>query len=618
MERPKKAEWNCPFRAVDISASFLDVLKAPVISPLHEAFDLSRDGRFLLYSSNETGNLQLYRVRANPGSKPIQLTKGKGPFDFGLFSPNGREVVFPKDDDGNETFHMYLLPVEGGKSRRITKTPRRMWGSFDWNPNGREVTRTVAKRKSCGLETINIVTGECFMLKEPTPPIATVLYSHDGKYIACDAVATPKSEEVLVVKRDDPSDTIVYSVKEDSKDNSPCFSPDDKSLAFASDAKGIRQVVIQDFQGESRQFLGLAKGEEVLGQPVWGPKADRVLYVASKHSRTVVREHKLIQKRGKPLPFPEGTITDVRISPDGSVAALHSSMTSPPAIYLQRRHSTSVMAMTPQRYDFDLTRLMRPRSMWYKSYDGRRIHAWYMPCAPKATSSPAVVYVHGGPTWQVFDCWGGGAKDLHSLSLSGFAVIAPNFRGSTGYGSEFMKLNVGDLGGGDLEDVVCAADRLRRMKGILRRKIAIVGASYGGYMTLMALTTKPNAFAAGVSFVPITDWLESRDRSDAAFLSFLEEIWGGSTARKERLLLSRSPITHISKIKAPVLIQGGKSDARCAIQPIMKFVKRLKEMDHPHEFILEEKAGHVSSQYDWKEHIRENAGMINFLKKNLT
>jgi len=168
-----------------------------------------------------------------------------------------------------------------------------------------------------------------------------------------------------------------------------------------------------------------------------------------------------------------------------------------------------------------------------------------------------------------------------------------------------------------LEDVVSAAEWLRRLKGIHHAKIAIAGVSYGGYMTLMALTTKPNAFAAGFAGVPITDWVELMKYEDAAFVAGDEELWGGSVALKEELLRSRSPITHISRIKAPVMIMGGKTDANCDIRPVLKFVQKLKEMDHPHEFILLDKAGHISSWCDRIGRAREIKSMIDFLKKNM-
>jgi len=92
-----------------------------------------------------------------------------------------------------------------------------------------------------------------------------------------------------------------------------------------------------------------------------------------------------------------------------------------------------------------------------------------------------------------------------------FAVLAPNFRGSTGYGAEFRNMDLSDAGGGDLEDVVYGAKWLARKPEIDGSKIAIMGGSYGGFMTLIALTKKPEVFAAGVAYVPVTDWLEMYD-----------------------------------------------------------------------------------------------------------
>lgn len=601
---------------ITISTSISDLLKIPF---LFSTFDFDQDGKFVLYSSNETGILQLYLLLAKPGSKPKQLTKGKDPVFEGRISPEGDRLVFPQDRDGNETFHMHLLPLEGGEPQRITENPYRMWGGYDWHPNGKEVTRTVASMKSCGLETINVETRECFMLKEPTPPIGTVHYSHDGKWIACDAMASAKSEQILIVNRNDPSDTIIYNIKEDSRDIAPSWSPNDKKLAFTSDAKGTRQVVIQKFQSEERIFLELDEDEEVVeyGHAVWDPKGDKVYYIVSKHSRTTVHGHPINGKKEAAQPFPEGTVVFFKISKNGKMATMHSSMTSPRGIYLHNIGSQSVVLLTPRNYDFDLTKLVKPQSVWYKSFDGRKIHGWYLPAASGSTPHPAVIYAHGGPWGQVFDNWLD-ADLLHYLSQSGFAVFAPNFRGSTGYGAIFKKMDIGDLGGGDLEDVIYGAEWLRKQIDIDGSKIAIMGISYGGYMTLIALTKKPEAFAVGISLVPITDWLETYELADSAFRAFDETCWGGPISENTKLRRDRSPMTHVSKIKAPVMIIAGKEDARCPIQPIEKFVKKLKEMNHPHEFLLEEKAGHISSLFNWEEKIPLFNSIINYLKKVLT
>lgn len=583
------------------------------------SFDLSPDGKLVVYSSNETGALQLYSLSTKPGSKPLQLTRRKGNVFQGRISPKGNSIVFPQDKNGDENFHMYLLPLEGGETERITETSYRMYGGYDWHPKGRELTRSIASMKSCGLETINIETGECFILKDQTLPIGTVQYSHDGKQIACDVQSSPKSQQIQIINRYDPSDTLTCSSEENSLNYAPSWSPTDKKLAYTSDVNGVRQVIIRDLKGNDQRFLELEKEEEVpeFSQPVWSPSGDKIYYIVSKCSRTTVHGHPIDGKKERALPFPEGTIVFFKLNKDGKIVALHSSMTSPRGIYLYAPKSESAVALTPRSYSFDLTRLVKPQSVWYESFDGLKIHGWYLPAASGKPPHPAVVCAHGGPWAQVFDSWSGDVDLMHCLSQSGFAVFAPNFRGSTGYGAAFQKMDIGDVGGGDLEDIVLAAEWLRKQATIDPSKIAIYGHSYGGYMTLIALTKTPQVFAAGVSLCPVTDWLESYDLEDAAFRFMDEMLWGGPIPEKSELLRDRSPMTHVSKIKAPVMIMGGKEDPRCPIQPVEKFVKRLREMNHPHEFILEEKAGHISSLLNWRKHSVLVHRIISYIKRTL-
>jgi len=595
-----------------MSISISELLKTPLIL----GFDLDRNGRTVVYSSNETGIPHLYVLPTKAGSKPKQITSGEDPVLSGVLSPSGEDLIYPLDRDGNELHHLYLLPTEGGEPERITEDPYRTFGG-DWHPSGKEFTRAFAEMKSCGLETINLETGENFKLKEPTPPILEVEYSHDGKWIACSMMAGLKNIQIFIVNRDDPSDTIVYSLRDDSKEGAPSWSPDDTKLAFQSDATGSNRIVIQEFQGDERIILDLEDEEEAVGsQPVWDPRGDRVYYIVSKHSRTTAHAHPLDGEKEPALPFPRGTVGLLKMSLDGeNMVILHSSMTSPPGIYMYKIGTDSATLLTPQDYVINLAELAEPQSIWYESFDGCKIHSWYLP-AVKTTRHPAVVYPHGGPTGQVFDEWMQGAF-FQSYSQSGFAVLAPNFRGSTGYGVEFRDLNIGDLGGGDLEDVVHGAEWLSKQEGVNGSKISIMGASYGGFMTLMALTKKPDVFAAGVSLVPVVDWLKMYDLSDHSFRMFMEMILGGPPSDKEEVYRKCSPSTYVSNIKSPVMIVAGKNDSRCPLGPIENFVDKLEEMNHLYEFIIEERAGHITDFVKTEKRILTLSRAINYLNKVL-
>jgi dipeptidyl aminopeptidase/acylaminoacyl peptidase len=592
--------------------SISDLFKIPFIYSI----DLASDGKAVLYSSNPTGIPHLYLTPAKPQSEPKQVTKGDDAVIFGSLSPTGDQIVYPQDKDGNELHHLFLIPLKDEKPRQITKNPYRTW-DVEWHPSGNEVIRSYAAKKACGLEIFDLKTEEIFILKEQRTPFFDVRYSHDGKWIACTEWGggkDPKNQQVIVLNREDPTYTISYKFKDGSKEMHPSWSPDDKKLAFLSNVKGRNQVVIQDFQGEERLFLDLEEGEEAMDmQEVgWAPSSDKVYYIVSKHSRTRLYEHPLDGEKTA-LPFPEGTVLMSKISRDGkTLIALHSSMASPYGIYLYNAESKTVNTITSRKFKVDLTELAKPKSVWYESFDGLKIHAWYLPAGCGEPPHPAVLWPHGGPWWQTYDAW---SPFLQSISQSGFAVLAPNFRGSTGYGAEFRNMDLSDPGGGDLEDVVFGAKWLAKQPEIDSSKIAIMGGSYGGFMTLIALTKKPEVFAAGVALVPVADWLEMYKLSDAAFRRFMVELFEGPPEKKEKLYRERSPITYISQIKAPLLIIHGRHDSRCPIQPVEKFVKKLEEMQHPNEFRVQEKEGHGFARVE--ANIQEATTAIEYLKKNL-
>jgi dipeptidyl aminopeptidase/acylaminoacyl peptidase len=584
--------------------------------PMIYWIDLSPDGRTLLYSSNASGAAHLYISQTKHGSKPKQITRGDDPIMLGFLSPSSIQVLYFQDEDGNGLHHLFLTSTDGTNTRRITKKPCRTWDAC-WDPSGNEIARSYSTKESCGIEVFNVKTGESSILREQKAPRFNVVYSDDGKWIACTEYGggkDPKNMQVTVLNRNDPRDVIHYKIKDGSKETLPSWSPDNKRLAFITDSEGKNQVVIQDFKGNDRQFLPLKEGEEVMGwqSPCWSARNEAVYYAVSKHSRTRLCEHRLNGEK-LALPFPEGTVEMFKVSKDGKTAVIvHASLSSPDCIFLNKIGSKTVKPLTSRKYKVKIAKLSKPRAVWYESSDGLKIHAWYLPAGHGRAPHPAVVWAHGGPGLQTYDAWN---PDLQSISQSGFAVLAPNFRGSTGYGAEFRNMNLLDLGGGDLEDVVAGAKWLAKQREIDKSKIAIFGRSYGGYMTLIALTKRPEAFAAGVALAPVTDWVELYELDDAAQRSGYGELFGGPPEKEGELYRDRSPINFVSNIRVPVLIMAGRNDPGCYIKPIEKFVKRLEEMKRAHEFIVEEKDVHMSGRVDLLK--RNVTTGVNYLKKTL-
>ncbi|MHA2280684.1 MAG: S9 family peptidase [Promethearchaeota archaeon] len=591
-------------------------MKVPIIMD----YDIDKNFKTLLFNSNISGLPLIYSVPVDLSQEPKQINSGKEPVMIARIAPKGNNLIYFQDEAGNEIFQLYLLPTKGGKPKRLTDTDQRTF-TIDWHPRGKEIARSYVSMIAPGIEIINLETGEGQPLKEPSPLAVDLHYSPNGKWIALTNMKGYTNSEVMIINRKDPSDSIVYNKSNKSMEGGPAWSPDDKKLAYLSDSSGWRKVVIQEFQGEEQVILDLEKDEEVLAgfdAVVWNPNSDTVYYLVSKYGRTTMHSHRISGNRSPPLPFPQGTLLSPKIRKDGKfLTVLHSSMVSPFGVYLHEIGTNYISPLTSRNFEIDLSHLKEPRSVWYESFDGRKIHSWYMPGIDAKPPYPGAVHPHGGPWAQLDDSWSSGIN-FHLGSLNGLGVLGPNFRGSTGYGKEFQFLDIRDPGGGDLEDIVYGAEWLKQQPEIDNNKIGIFGGSYGGFMTLIALTKKPAVFSAGIAMVPVADWIEDYKLADAVFKLFDTTLFGGPQRGKyKELYMDRSPITHIKNIKAPVLIMAGKTDTRCPWPPIEKFIDKLKEMNHPHEVAIEEKAGHISASLNHSEIIPIVSQMIEFLNKTL-
>jgi len=187
-------------------------------------------------------------------------------------------------------------------------------------------------------------------------------------------------------------------------------------------------------------------------------------------------------------------------------------------------------------------------------------------------TNPGVVLPHGGPTGQTVDYFN---QDAAAFASRGYICIAPNVRGSTGYGLEFQKANIKDLGGGDLQDEVYAARFLVDTGYADPKKIGITGGSYGGYMTLMAVGKTPDVWAAAVEEYGIINWFTMLQHEDP-FLQEYEKSILGDPVKDRSVYEDDSPLKYIRNAKAPLLVLQGDNDIRVPKEEAEQVVQTLK------------------------------------------
>src|SRR5207247_7671919 len=172
----------------------------------------------------------------------------------------------------------------------------------------------------------------------------------------------------------------------------------------------------------------------------------------------------------------------------------------------------------------------------------------------------AIVYIHGGPTSHTVNSFN---RFIQHIVNQGYMVIAPNYRGSTGYGKEFQQANLFDMGGGDLQDVLAAADFVKATGYLDPKKLIVMGGSYGGYMSMMAVTKAPDVWAAGVPIVPFVNWFTEIENEDPV-LQQSDLATMRDPKQKPDFFRDRSPFFFVDQIKAPLLLLAGGHDRRCA------------------------------------------------------
>jgi dipeptidyl aminopeptidase/acylaminoacyl peptidase len=223
----------------------------------------------------------------------------------------------------------------------------------------------------------------------------------------------------------------------------------------------------------------------------------------------------------------------------------------------------------------------------------------------------AIVYVHGGPTSQTVNSFN---RFIQHIVNQGYIVIAPNYRGSTGYGKDFQHANLFDMGGGDLQDVLAATDFLKATGYPDPKKLAVMGGSYGGYMTMMAVTKAPELWAAGVPIVPFVNWFTEMQNEDPV-LQQSDRATMGDPEKNPDLFRDRSPIFFVDRIKAPLLLLAGGHDPRCPKEETIQVVDAIKKRGGVADYKIYENEGHgfakVENQIDAYQRV------TNFLKAHV-
>jgi dipeptidyl aminopeptidase/acylaminoacyl peptidase len=480
-------------------------------------------------------------------------------------SPDGRFLLYSQDEGGNEKPNLFLISLKDGVTSNVTNTKKISYRDVDWSPNGTALA-FAAEREKPGAYSVFIIDPE-------TQAVNKVAGNEDGE---CEYLQwSPDGKKLAFVRTRDYLHTGVSVIDLENKKESVLVSNDGKTttltLGWTRDSQKIYVTSNANARGtDAVALLGLEKNDlEWLTLNDWesffcdsSPTENRYVHVlngAGNH-RVFLRT---LSGDEVEMPLPNGVVRMARFSPDGErVGLLHASGDSPAEIWVYDLRSRTLKQITQSLVgDLERKNFSPPQLAIYPSFDRTPIASFlYLPPNIEADGShPAIVYPHGGPMWQHMNDW---YPHLQYFVSHGFVVIAPNYRGSTGFGRTFMESLRKDCGGGDLRDIVASVDFLKKTGYVDPRRVAIMGASWGGYLTLMALTKYPELWSAGAAIVPLANWFTAHQNEDPVLKANDEWLMGDPVADKE-LWRDRSPFFFADRIKAPLLLLAGVNDIRC-------------------------------------------------------
>ncbi|HEV3308104.1 MAG TPA: S9 family peptidase [Candidatus Sulfotelmatobacter sp.] len=586
----------------------------------------SPDGKSIAFISNMSGRNNLWLVPAE-GGWPVQLTVSDQRQSSPAWSPDGKWIAYQSDYDGDEQWDIFLVSPKTGKVVNLTSTREIAELNPTWSPDGRYLAYEVKPKTSAAYEIdiYDTLMREVKHLTTGTPQDksnSNPIWSKDGKYIVYTQEQAKGTDSNIFIAEVATGKSALLTPHEGEQrysadDISPMPGKDKNFVLVTSNAaNGYENVGILEFYERGGAATGVFHPGPIkwLTHDKWeirggefSPDGKHITFSANVDGNEDIYLHHLATGKSTALPIPKGVNEPVgghsAFTKDGSrLLYYHNGPTAPGDLWVYTLATGKSHQVTHSLVaGVNSEDMVEPYLVHYPSRDGKwTISAFlYVPFnMARNGQNAAIVYIHGGPTSQTMNSFN---RFVQYAANQGYMVLAPNYRGSTGYGKEFQQANLFDMGGGDLQDVLAGVDWIKQTGHLDPKKIAVMGGSYGGYLSMMSVTKAPDVWAAGVPIVPFVNWFTEIENEDPV-LQQSDLATMGDVVKNKALYEDRSPINFIDQIKAPLLLLAGGHDPRCPKSETQQVVDAIKKRGGTVDYKIYENEGHgfarVENQID--------------------
>lgn len=593
-----------PVEAISIGDDRAAFAQYAAVRRYQPTLAISPDGQQVVYSTNVSGQFNLWRQPAIGGyARQLTLFDDQTVRSVAL-SPDGKTLVFAADRAGDEFTRIYRLPIAGG-------APVEIFGRADvqaslaaepFSPSGQQIVLEANDRVDTDMDiVIRDLRGA-----EAGRPLANgrlntpVSWSPDGTRLSYVEARSNTDVDAGVIDLTTGEARILTPHEGDG-----IYSPG----PWAPDGSGFYLVTNEGREFNGLEFIDVATGER---RPVATPDWDveevasfangrYLAFVVNEDGYSRLTVHDLGERGVRDAALTATTEVALPDIPDGTVGTMTGARGAPVLAFLLSRPESAPEVFTLDLAAGTLTQLtdsmlggidpatmVRPELIRFRTHDGLQVPAWlYRPAGPGPF--PVVLSIHGGPEYQERATYGVG---LYQYLLSrGIGVMAPNVRGSIGYGKSYQKLIHRDWGGAELEDFRACAEYLRGLDWVDGDRLGVYGGSFGGFATLSCVSRLPEYWAAAVDIVGPSNLVTFAKAVPPTWRRIMAS-WVGDPETEVDFLMSRSPITYVDQIRAPLFVIQGANDPRVVKAESDQIVARLQERGVDVTYDVYEDEGH--------------------------
>ena len=568
---------------------------------------LSPDRRLVAWIAGNLGpTAQLWLAPADGSAPPKKWIANERDCDWFFWAPDSGSVILAQSRDGDERTGLSQVTLDGALRPLTEVRPDYYIHGGQLDPSGRFLVYAANRDPAGGAEIETpiiyrheIATGErvalarlaraAYVTPRLSPDGRHVLYSRKDRH--------PAGRQLWLVGIDGAGDREILNAGDTRKADAQ-WAPDSKHLVATAEAGDHRRVGLIDIATDAVRWLIDDPALQISGAH-WPKGSDRIVVTETRNAREVVSLLDAAAGARADFPAGEGTLLPIGPAADGAWVCYHYDARHPIRIVRQKGGALHALSDFADRRIAG-AELAAAEDFRWRAGDGLEIQGWLF--RPKEPARGAIILVHGGPTAHSEDAFD---PEAQYLVAAGFAVLQPNYRGSTGFGLPFQDaIKREGWGGAEQDDIARGAQALIAKGVAAAGRVGVTGTSYGGYSSWCQITrTPPDVIQAAAPICGMTDLVVDYETTRPDLRPYSEEMMGGSPAQVPERYRERSPINFVDRIRGRLMIVQGLNDPNVTPQNVTDVRARLDAAGIAYELLLFEDEGHGIAKPENRKHL---------------